>query len=464
VGPSATLVIDAASAPSLADLRAALAAPDPAAAVMGLLSLADLGSMPAFAYVGREPIGVRVLVRGDVFLHLSGTVESSATGSGLSTWHESIHVGATEARITDERGDAVAVLVLDALQPAIQTSTVIGPDDAAGAQPPDALVAEPVTTEAADPERKRIEDPEAELAPVEASEDDCATAGQPPISEDTIFPGLDEVPVAAIHGPSDDIPRFDDPEPPADPPWAPPPREATPAPLGDEVDLSHLFETRHVGAEAAAVRDHLEGGVISGVPGSPSVPVATPGGDHDGHTVGPDAMAQLRGSDAAVAVPSAPSAPIDGPTVQAVRCALGHLNPPHAEACRSCRTPISDRSVEIVARPALGHLDFASGLVVDVDRPLLMGRKPTAGGHSGEAPALVVLPDPEGSLSRAHLEVRVEGWEVLVVDLGSLNGTMVELPGQEPVQLHALDPFLITDGTEITLAGTTSCVFRTGAR
>jgi hypothetical protein len=217
----------------------------------------------------------------------------------------------------------------------------------------------------------------------------------------------------------------------------------------------------------------MAGSIISGVPGAATPPADPPGqslpppaagsGDHDGFTVGPQALASLRAGLDVVPSPAVPAG-VPGPAVPAVRCPLGHLNAPHADVCRACDQQIVDRDVQVVPRPAVGHLRFENGLVVAVDRPLLVGRKPTTEGHTGEVPGLVVLPDPDGLLSRVHLEVRLEGWEVLVVDRESLNGTIVTIPGQEPQLLRPLEPFLISAGTAIDLAGSLACTFGTGPR
>ena len=101
-------------------------------------------------------------------------------------------------------------------------------------------------------------------------------------------------------------------------------------------------------------------------------------------------------------------------------------------------------------------------MIVDLDRPLLIGRKPSIESFSSavELPGLVSLPDPESVLSRVHVEVRLDGWEVLVVDQSSLNGTFVQLPGQEPQMLRPQDPCLIVSGTTVRFGDLTSCVFR----
>ena len=39
------------------------------------------------------------------------------------------------------------------------------------------------------------------------------------------------------------------------------------------------------------------------------------------------------------------------------------------------------------------------------------------------------LEDPKGLMSRAHVQIQLDGWQVQVVDLGSANGTGVFGPG-----------------------------------
>ena len=46
---------------------------------------------------------------------------------------------------------------------------------------------------------------------------------------------------------------------------------------------------------------------------------------------------------------------------------------------------------------------------------------------SGAIAPLVV--DQTGGVSRHHAEIRLEGWDVVLVDIGSANGTLVAAPG-----------------------------------
>ena len=98
------------------------------------------------------------------------------------------------------------------------------------------------------------------------------------------------------------------------------------------------------------------------------------------------------------------------------------------------------------------RLWLATGEVVDVDRTVLVGRAPQARRVSGaDLPRLVTVASPQQDVSRTHVEVRAEGDELLVTDLGSTNGTLV-LPEHAPA--HRLAPgasAAVEDGTTIDL-------------
>ncbi len=153
--------------------------------------------------------------------------------------------------------------------------------------------------------------------------------------------------------------------------------------------------------------------------------------------------------------------PASAPEVQAARCSAGHLSPAHAEVCRVCgvRMPLPPEPFW-TARPVLGRLVFSNGDVVTLDRGLVLGRAPRIpDGHTGDQPNLVKLNDPTNEVSSQHLEVRLDHWYVLVVDLGSTNGTEVRLPGQDPMRLRPGTPLPIEPGTVVNLAEVLRFVF-----
>lgn len=154
------------------------------------------------------------------------------------------------------------------------------------------------------------------------------------------------------------------------------------------------------------------------------------------------------------AVPGQPSAPsFLGPTVQAVLCPAGHLNPAHATTCRICRLSLAVQDPVTVPRPVLGVLKLSTGDIVTLDRGVLLGRSPSAEfDGKGERPHVVRLPSPGQDISRTHAEIRIDGWHVLITDLDSTNGTMITVPGEEPRRLRPNDPTMIPPGTVVSLA------------
>ena len=211
----------------------------------------------------------------------------------------------------------------------------------------------------------------------------------------------------------------------------------------------------------------VTGGIISAVPsGGPTS--AAPGdatgavpGDHDGFTM---SIAQLRALRGERELPVATAMPpaLGGAAVQALLCSSGHPSPSHAVVCRTCGLPISGTSV-VIARPRLGRLVASSGMVIELDRPAILGRRPKAEGSLvGEIPQLIVLGELQG-LSRSHAMVKLEQWQVLVEDLGSANGTVVTLPGRDPRRLHQSDPMLLEHGAVIDLGGEISLTVELGS-
>ena len=122
-----------------------------------------------------------------------------------------------------------------------------------------------------------------------------------------------------------------------------------------------------------------------------------------------------------------------GARIRGYRCENDHLNDPRSPSCRQCGATIDERAGGLVVgpRPALGLLMFDDGAAHVVDGGYLVGRMPEVDDRvrSGELWPLVVE-DPAGSVSRVHAEVRVSGWDVVVVDTGSRNGTYVSGPDE----------------------------------
>jgi pSer/pThr/pTyr-binding forkhead associated (FHA) protein len=93
---------------------------------------------------------------------------------------------------------------------------------------------------------------------------------------------------------------------------------------------------------------------------------------------------------------------------------------------------MDERTGELVfgPRPPLGLLVFDDGATYTVDAEYLVGRMPDTDERvrNGSLRSIVVE-DRSGAVSRVHAEVRVDGWDVMLVDSRSRNGTHVAGPG-----------------------------------
>lgn len=121
----------------------------------------------------------------------------------------------------------------------------------------------------------------------------------------------------------------------------------------------------------------------------------------------------------------APTEPVD--VVAGVWCSCGALAPPTALRCVGCGEPLpADRQVARGPRPPLGALVAEDGTRYPLDRDYVLGRAPEEDPdvQSGRAVPLP-LRDAQRGISRAHALVRRDGWDVLVADRGSDNGTFV---------------------------------------
>lgn len=209
-------------------------------------------------------------------------------------------------------------------------------------------------------------------------------------------------------------------------------------------------DTEMFSVEDAAVRADDGAEFIAGVPGpgsdadGPADPAAEEG-DHDGHTM-------LAAEFAAQAQPSqqapTPEPAADGPPVLGVRCPQGHANPPHRSACFDCGAPLTEPA-EQLPRPPLGRLKLPSGEVIALTTPVIVGRNPRVDRYQGPVlPRLVPL--SQGHVSSNHVELRLEEWNVLAVDLHSTNGTFLRRRGEAPVRLGER-PEILMDGDVLDL-------------
>jgi FHA domain len=165
----------------------------------------------------------------------------------------------------------------------------------------------------------------------------------------------------------------------------------------------------------------------------------TPAGDHDGNT-------------------AARSGPVDHlrqpthETVLAVFCERGHPTPASSAECRVCRADVPPQDPRRIPRPRLGGLRLPGGEVVALDRSVVIGRRPAPVDGQGEWPHLVTVPAEASYVSRVHLHVELDGWLVIVRDLGSRGGTTLRVPGRRPEAMRAQEPHVLEPGHALDLA------------
>jgi len=107
---------------------------------------------------------------------------------------------------------------------------------------------------------------------------------------------------------------------------------------------------------------------------------------------------------------------------------------------------------DIATEAPAAQLVLNTGLIVALDRPVLLGRAPQAARVSSrEMPRLVAVPSPQQDISRTHAEVRMDGDDVLVTDLDSTNGVHVLRPGGGARRLRPGEPRVLAVDETIDL-------------
>lgn len=150
------------------------------------------------------------------------------------------------------------------------------------------------------------------------------------------------------------------------------------------------------------------------------------------------------------------------PTVMAISCPLGHLTPAASASCRVCHQRPAPQEPRRVQRPVLGGLRLPTGEVVPLDRGVVLGRKPAPLEGSQDWPHLVHLPPGHSYVSRLHLQIELDGWDVVARDLDSRGGSTITLPGRDPVRMRPGDGYVLEPGTVVDLAEVYAVRYETG--
>ncbi|MBC2934854.1 FHA domain-containing protein [Nocardioides sp. zg-1228] len=248
-----------------------------------------------------------------------------------------------------------------------------------------------------------------------------ADVGDPPAAAEALIDGI-PADILAAKGPD-----------------GPPPRTRVRRPVEDTGSLADTSEPDPL------VMQRIEEGAHTTIRPAPGPAGASD--DHDGSTT-------LRPSHLAHGTV---------PTVLAVSCPLGHLTPPAAPQCRVCHQRVAPQQPRRVDRPPLGGLRLPTGEVVPLDRGVILGRKPAPPEGSTDWPHLVHLPSDHSFVSRRHLQIELDGWDVVARDLESRGGTTVALPGRDPERMRPGDAYVLEPGSVLDLAHVYSVRFESGA-
>jgi FHA domain len=145
----------------------------------------------------------------------------------------------------------------------------------------------------------------------------------------------------------------------------------------------------------------------------------------------------------------------DAPIVLGVYCKNGHFGDPNARSCVVCGVSRGRRgpAPQPGPRPPLGALVLDDNSALELSADCVVGREPTLDPSvvAGEAHPLAI---PDAAVSRVHARIHLDGWQVLLIDLGSVNGTRIRLPGKRSEQaLEPNVPVPLQSGTRV-LVGT----------
>ncbi|MDR3068971.1 MAG: DUF6273 domain-containing protein [Cellulomonas sp.] len=134
-----------------------------------------------------------------------------------------------------------------------------------------------------------------------------------------------------------------------------------------------------------------------------------------------------------------------------------NLEPGRSAAADGAQQPVrwwddSVQDADVPSSTPAALLVLNSGLIVALDRPVLLGRAPEAAlASSPEMPRLVGVPSPQLDISRTHAEVRMDGAAVLVTDLYSTIGVHVRRPGGDARRLRPGEPWVLAADETIDL-------------
>ncbi|GEK19529.1 FHA domain-containing protein [Cellulomonas xylanilytica] len=401
-------------------------------AALALLARDGFGGLPPFAVVAVDGRRVHAALRGDVEVVVEVDGRQDVWRSGeVSTWTERVLEGVADVVVQADGAPAggASLPLADGVAAASRVRLALTARDVSEVPPTTAPATDPVGVQpVAAAQVPSVVDEPAAQEPVPAVEE--APVEDEPAVQEPVVPALEE-----------EAPAEAEPEPASSTivdavPWETSAPDLVPGPAAGVVDVVTWDEPTEVelvplaeadpedeADDAGAAPD--ESGVVAaaesiltsqlrprGRGDAPVTPLPVGGAsldDHDGLTILSTDLAEIREQ-----LPSWASDDLPGPF----------------------RTP------PVASTPA--RLVLSTGLVVPLDRAVLLGRAPqVARVTNRELPRLITVPSPQQDISRTHAEVRVDGEHVVVTDLDSTNGIHVARPGEGARRLHPGEPSVV---------------------
>jgi len=131
------------------------------------------------------------------------------------------------------------------------------------------------------------------------------------------------------------------------------------------------------------------------------------------------------------------------------------LTAENAKPTRRPRTPLEQRPS--AAAVPIATLTSSTGEVARIRAATLLGRQPTAQGGKN-TDELLTVDDGTRTISKTHARVEWRDGALWITDHQSANGTIVDRPGQNPVNLTAGQPYQLIAGDVLRLGDMTFTV------
>ncbi|WP_340539844.1 FHA domain-containing protein [Nocardioides sp. GXZ039] len=141
--------------------------------------------------------------------------------------------------------------------------------------------------------------------------------------------------------------------------------------------------------------------------------------------------------------------------VRGVYCKNRHFNDPRQLFCGICGINMVQQTPVLVdgVRPPLGVIVLDDGAVFQLDSDYLLGRDPGSDERvrSGEVRG-VPIQDTSNQISRVHARLELRGWDVVLIDNASTNGTYLNLP-QSPgwQRMQSGGSHVLVQGTRVRI-------------